>query len=71
MLDDLRDDADFMEDDDQEFESHESNNNKSAQSQFLGMTPSQRLVIAIMILLSVCILGFFFLLITESVILPL
>ena len=72
MLDDLRDDADFIEEDDDQI----INQNKRApaaagsQTGFLGMTPQQRFVLAVMILLMVCILGSFFLLITGSVALP-
>ena len=72
MLDDLRDDADFIEEDDNQ----PKNKNKrastaaGAQTGFLGMTPQQRFVVAVMILLMVCILGSFFLLITGSVALP-
>ena len=71
MLDDLRDDADFIEEDDDRL----VNQNKRAsaagiQTGFLGMTPQQRFVIAVMILLMVCIIGSFFLLITGSVALP-
>lgn len=71
MLDDLRDDADFIEEDDDQL----ANQNKrasaaGAQPGFLGMTPQQRFVIAVMILLMVCIIGSFFLLITGSVALP-
>ncbi|MFC1997313.1 hypothetical protein ACFLXI_06875 [Chloroflexota bacterium] len=68
MLDDLRDDADFVEEDAPGYEYQESA--ASSQTQFMGMSPEQRFVIAVMILLSVCILGLFFLLITESLTLP-
>jgi hypothetical protein len=37
---------------------------------FLGMTPAQRFVIALMLLLIVCLLGAFTLLVTEKVVLP-
>ena len=72
MLDDLRDDVGFVEDDgDQpEYKYKVSRSVPSSQSQFLGMTPQQRLVIAILILMMVCILGSFFLLISGSVALP-
>ena len=66
MLDDLRD-AEFVEDDD-EYEYEEPVMVTPTQSQqFLGMTPVQRFVIALLILMMVCILGSFFLLITETV----
>lgn len=35
---------------------------------FLGMTPPQRFVIAVMLLLMTCIIGVFFLLVTEKVV---
>jgi hypothetical protein len=67
MLDDLREDADFMEEDDdyQDFTPA-----AGPETQFLGMTPVQRFVIALMIFMMICILGSFFLLITETVWLP-
>ena len=71
MFDDLREDADFIEDDDRLVQ---KNRHASAaagsQTGFLGMTPQQRFVLAVMILLMVCILGSFFLLVTGSVALP-
>ena len=71
MLDDLRDDADFVEEDDQlGYEYQNASAASGAQTGFLGMTPEQRFVIAVMFLLMVCILGAFFLLITGSVTLP-
>jgi hypothetical protein len=71
MLDDLRDDADFVEDDEQlGYEYKSASIAAGSQAGFLGMTPEQRFVIAVMILLMVCILGAFFLLITGSVVLP-
>ena len=71
MLDDLRDDVDFVEEDDQlGDESQNVSAVAGAQPGFLGMTPQQRFVIAVMVLLMVCIVGAFFLLITGSVALP-
>ena len=70
MLDDLRDDADFVDEDELGYQYQESPSHASPQTQFLGMTPEQRFVIAVMVLLSVCILGAFFLLITGSVTIP-
>ena len=71
MLEDLRDDADFVDEGDElGYEDHESADAASAQSQILGMSPQQRFVIAIMLLMMVCILGSFFLLITGSVAIP-
>ena len=70
MLEDFRDDSDFVEENDPGSESQGSAGAASTQTRFLGMTPIQRFVIAIMILLSVCILGLFFLLITGNVVFP-
>ena len=71
MLDDLREDADFIEDDDQLVrQKRRASAGVGAQTGFLGMTAQQRFVLAVMILLMVCILGSFFLLITGSVALP-
>ena len=67
MLDDLREEVDFGEEEQDDYEYEESLAAAAPQSQFLGMTPVQRFVIAIMILMMVCILGSFFLLITESI----
>ena len=70
MLDDLRDDADFVEDSETDYDYQESAAATPEQAQLLGMTPVQRFVIAFMILMMICILGSFFLLITEIVWLP-
>jgi hypothetical protein len=40
------------------------------QSNFLGMTAPQRFVIAVMLFLMTCILGTFFLLVTERIVPP-
>ena len=66
MLDDLREDAVFLEDEDP-LDYKNDHASSGAQSKFLGMTPEQRFVIAVMILMMVCIMGSFFLLITGSV----
>jgi hypothetical protein len=70
MLDDLRDDASFVDEDDLGYENQETAASVGSRTRFLGMTPEQRFIIAVMILLSVCILGAFFLLITGSVAIP-
>jgi hypothetical protein len=71
MVDDLRDDAGYMEEEDQpDYKYQETMAVAGTQPQFLGMTPQQRLVIAVLILMMVCILGSFFLLITGSIALP-
>jgi len=68
MLDDLREDADFVEED--EYNDQKTAPAVSTQPHFLGMTPVQRFVIALFILMMVCILGSFFLLITDMIWLP-
>ncbi len=70
MLDDLRDQADdavFLEEDDDFFEVGQDS---PGQILFLGMTPVQRLIIAAMLLMMVCILSTFCLLVTEKIALP-
>ena len=70
MLDDLRqqNDDNFFSDVEEGYEYEEVS--APASAQFLGMTPPQRFVIASMLLLMVCILGSFFLLVTEKIYLP-
>ncbi|MEA3351679.1 MAG: hypothetical protein U9Q82_13760 [Chloroflexota bacterium] len=70
MLDDLRDQAgdDFLEEEEDIFGYEDEEAKEPAI--FLGMTPIQRFVIAIMILLMVVILGSFCLLVTEKIALP-
>lgn len=70
MLDDLRNDASFVDEDDLGYEYQETATSARSRRRFLGMTPEQRFVIAVMILMSVCILGAFFLLITGAVAFP-
>lgn len=43
---------------------------RQVRRQFLGMTPVQRFVISLMLLLITCILGAFFLLVMEKVVPP-
>lgn len=72
MLDDLREktsDKEFFEEMDEGFETrYESDSSNS--KLFFGMTPIQRFVIAVMILLMVCVMGLFLLLVTERVYFP-
>jgi hypothetical protein len=71
MLDDLRGDGEFTEEEEEkDYEYQEAVVAVPPQSQFLGMTPVQRFVIAFLLLMMVCILGTFFLLITETFWLP-
>ncbi len=69
MLDDLRDQADnavFLEEDDL----FDVEQGSIGQTLFLGMTPVQRLIISVMLLMMVCILSTFCLLVTEKIALP-
>lgn len=69
MFDDLRqqaNEADFEEEDDEFL----SESQPRSSGLFLGMTPPQRFLIAVMLLMMTCILGSFFLLVTEKIALP-
>ena len=73
MLDDLRNDADFQEEELQLEEAPQSTKRilrRRSRGPFLGMTPSQRFVIALMLFLMVCVLGAAVLILTESMVLP-
>ena len=70
MYDDLRDGMDFGEEDSSDDESQDSVAAAGPRTQLLGMTPQQRFVIAVLIMMMVCILGAFFMLITGSFYLP-
>jgi hypothetical protein len=67
MLDDLRQHADsemFDDEPGEDFEDH------PRRRPFLGMTPVQRFVIALMMLVIVCLLSSFCLIVSEKVVLP-
>jgi hypothetical protein len=69
MFDDLRDQADDTDfQDENDVFSHRSTRSRS--QFFLGMTPIQRFVIAVMLFMMASILGTFCLLVTEKVIFP-
>lgn len=73
MLDDLREqasDTDFLMGEEDNFEYDDAKMPQRTARLFLGMTPVQRFVIAVMILMMVCVLGSFFLLVTERIYLP-
>lgn len=73
MLDDLRErasDPDFFTDDETTFEYKDKGSFRESPRLFLGMTPVQRFVIAVMILMMVCVMGIFLLLVTEKIYLP-
>ncbi len=72
MLDDLREKAgesEFFMDDEAAY-SYSKTAIANGPSLFLGMTPAQRFVIAVLVFLMVTVLGSFCLLITEKVYLP-
>ncbi len=69
MLDDFREQANtsvFQEEDDPNLEP-----GGQVEKRFLGMTPLQRFLIAVMVLLIISILGVFFLLVAGKMVLPL
>ncbi len=68
MLDDFREQADAS----MMFEDEESPTLEETQRQrpFLGMTPVQRFVIALMLLVIACVLSAFCLIVSEKIVLP-
>ncbi len=68
MLDDLREQAGDSIFDDEEMFGAETK--KTEPVVFLGMTPVQRFVIAVLVMMIVCILSSFCLLVTEKIALP-
>jgi hypothetical protein len=74
MLDDLREQANEPEfysgEDENPIEYSDFSESKSGVQLFLGMTPLQRFVIAVLIFLMVTVMGAFALLVTERVFLP-
>ncbi len=73
MLDDLRKESanfDFLDEEEESSGYSYNEQDQPAQQQFLGMTPVQRFIIATLLLMMVCILGSFFLLVTERIYLP-
>jgi hypothetical protein len=70
MIDDLREqasDSDFFAEDEKAFEYGDATEFKLSPKLFFGMTPIQRFVIAVLILLMVCVMGSFLLLVTEKI----
>jgi hypothetical protein len=81
VLDDFNDSSDFLDDlemelsDEPEAESEpepapRARRERRPSRRIFGMTAPQRMVIAMMLFMSTCILGAFFLLITDSIGLP-
>jgi len=69
MFDDLREQADAASVFD-EAESPLPEVSSLGSKHFLGMTPAQRFVIALILLLAACVLSAFCLLVTEKIVLP-
>ncbi|HSF80554.1 MAG TPA: hypothetical protein VLA49_04950 [Anaerolineales bacterium] len=69
MFDDLREQADASSFLDEE-ESQLPEVSSLGPRHVLGMTPAQRFVIALMLLMAACILSVFCLLVTEKIVLP-
>jgi len=70
MLDDFREQADSESFFDEEEANEYDEVPVQTRTQFLGMTPVQRFVIAFLLLAIVCLIGTFALLATEKVVLP-
>ena len=66
MLDDLRRDADTTPYEEEDLYALE----ERPKPYFLGMSPAQRLVVAVMLLVITCLIGAFALLVTEKIVLP-
>jgi hypothetical protein len=69
MLDDLRHSADASTPEQNEPTKKEKPQ-KKGESKFLGMTASQRFIIALFLFLVVCVLGSFCLLVANKIVLP-
>lgn len=72
MLDDFREQAkaSFLEEADPERKISEVAVNATSRKNFLGLTPAQRLLVAIMLLGLICLLGALLLLVTEKIVFP-
>lgn len=69
MLDDLREQANSATFFEEEEEPAEEAKRAPARRKFLGMTPAQRLVLALMLLMMTCIFGALFLVVSGKVML--
>jgi hypothetical protein len=71
MLDDLRDESSSSPFYDEEFpdffEDEKTPSHPQTAGRFLGMTPAQRFIIAVMLLVSVCVLGTMCLLVSGRI----
>lgn len=72
MLDDLRNSAaqTYYEEEPLSEETGQRGRRAGARGPFLGMTAPQRFVLALLLFIAVCMLGAFFLVLTEAVWLP-
>ena len=72
MLDDLRNSANqsFQEEEQTPIEPSEMDARPRDSAPFLGMTASQRFVVALLLFLMTCVFGTFCLLVTQKVVLP-
>ncbi|RPI33705.1 MAG: hypothetical protein EHM70_05210 [Chloroflexota bacterium] len=70
MFDDLRQQADSSFEEEEQDQGMETSRRVRPARNFLGMTPVQRFVIAVMVLMMTCILGSFCLLVSERIFVP-
>ncbi len=72
MLDDLRNSAasSYLDEEEAIQEDLRLGQDSSEEKLFLGMTAPQRFVIVLMMLMMTCVLGTFFLVATEKIVLP-
>lgn len=72
MLDDLRNSAtsSYLEEEESIQEDIRSGKDSPKEKLFLGMTAPQRFIIVLMMLMMTCVLGAFFLIATEKIVLP-
>jgi hypothetical protein len=72
MLDNLRDSASqspFFQEDQTPLEPKDSRGRKRrSDGRFLGMSPAQRFMLALLLFLMVCVMGSFLLLVTEKIV---
>ena len=71
MFDDLRQQADDTSFEEEEKDSYSYKDKApKVKREFLGMTPPQRFVVAVMLLMMTCVLSAFCLLVTERIFIP-
>lgn len=71
MFDDLRNEADFIEEEPTPaVQAGNTGSRRQAQSTFLGMNALQRFILSLLIFIIVCVLGSFALIFTGTVVLP-